>query len=667
MILCWIIFLFRLSVTAQSPLHDDATSADNTEELVTIAKHLHDHPWLLADVDPEDLRAIVSNPRSLKILPKEVLHSLLSDPIFNVQMPVEALREITKLIERLKDEIKETRNHKNIDDSVSYNDYEYEYYNYVDDVQSGIASFFSNLDPKFIKKVPSDLIVSYFESASPSDIKEILGNSTLLSSIPPDTIADVVNKVPDEILIALANSDAVKELFTKTTSNLTDKELENIQRYQKALSSQLISKINADVLEVLPDYLLRTQLTNIDALKAILNHPDKLKSLLTHHPHLPSEIPSKVIVEVISTLPHNVSLDGQVLRLLSEKTLREIFLSRPGILKSLSENDLETVLSSPSVESVLIQLPVQDLVNTITSISTNTIVKTAIHHPSILKKLPQHIIDEIFERPDFFHTIAGNNAPGQALLHLLDNRPDILQLISGKAAARLARKKPKLIRQIPLRVLETLAQRKDMFSDLTEDDIATLVRQRPKLVSLVPSLPTPSLTKLLDDYPRLVEKLPNKSKPYLAKLLRNRKFITRIPPRTFANLASFLGDYVDKYTVIRLLTLHPNLLSMMKSTDIKPFLTYLDDSWFRERLPCSAVVVVAQDLELLKNLPSKQLIQTLSSSKILSCLPVELLERVMADAELASRVPISTMLWVATRRKLSPSLFHSFMSRLVVG
>ena len=275
----------------------------------------------------------MSNPRSLEILPKEVLHSLLSDPIFNVQMPVEALREITKLIERLKDEIKETRNHKNTDDSVSYNDYDYEYYNYVDDVQSGIASFFSNLDPKFIKKVPSDLIVSYFESASPSDIKEILGNSTLLSSIPPDTIADVVNKVPDEILIALANSDAVKELFTKTTSNLTNKELKNIQ---KALSSELISKINAEVLEVLPDYLLRSQLTNIDALKALLNHPAKLKSLLTHHPHLPSQIPSKVMAEVISTLPHNVSLDGQVLQLLPKNTLGEIFLSRPGILKSLS-------------------------------------------------------------------------------------------------------------------------------------------------------------------------------------------------------------------------------------------------------------------------------------------------------------------------------------------
>ena len=106
-----------------------------------------------------------------------------------------------------------------------------EFYDYYgldygeEDEDAGIGDLLSDLDPELLQNISPTLIVGFFESASPEDVKAILDNSEVLLKLPPETIGLIVQKLPNELIIQIVNSEGVRNLFLNISSTTAPDEL----------------------------------------------------------------------------------------------------------------------------------------------------------------------------------------------------------------------------------------------------------------------------------------------------------------------------------------------------------------------------------------------------------------------------------------------------------
>jgi hypothetical protein len=290
----------------------DADGTGTKGELVTIAEHFRSDPHILSEFRPGVLRSLVANPASLPLLPLSVLDRVINDPIFGVNLPKEALKEVTGLIMEAARKSQQGEVDEEGSDATGSGDYDYSDYDYNVDYgpDEAIGDFVKDLDPEFLKTISPSLLLSYFESASPTDILAILTDSAILLSLPPDTIVQVLQKLPRETLDTVLHSAGVRDLYSQTAATISHKELERTHVWQLAVVTRLIEAMGAAELAALPGFLVRSQLGSVEVVAQLLEHPGKLAALVAAHPDLLAEVPQQVIAAVLLKKPEALEQVG---------------------------------------------------------------------------------------------------------------------------------------------------------------------------------------------------------------------------------------------------------------------------------------------------------------------------------------------------------------------
>ena len=150
---------------------------------------------------------LVMDPGIVKALPLHVLNKIVKDPLFSVDVVQNMTEEIRMLLKRAMDD------HEDEDYAYSedlYYDVDYEDY---------VGNFLEGLDPSLLASISPDLLVAYFESATAENVKSILADSTILISLPPKTVVELLNKLPEETVTTIVNSDAVQSLYSSVQVN----------------------------------------------------------------------------------------------------------------------------------------------------------------------------------------------------------------------------------------------------------------------------------------------------------------------------------------------------------------------------------------------------------------------------------------------------------------
>ena len=291
------------------PVEDgEVESVEASSRLASIASHIRADPRIVADFRPSVLRSLVSNPASLPLLPLPVLDQLISDPIFRVELPEAALEGISQLFmaamekEKMMELAKNKTDGGESSDTEDYEDYDYAELDYGDPDEA-IEDFLRDLDPEFLRTISPEVLVAYFESAKPEDIKNILADSQILLNLPAATIGAVFKKLPESLIVTVVNSAGVKELFTETARVLSVEERQKMEVWQQSVASELIRSLNVSVLVQLPEFLIRSQLSNSAAVSSLVEQPAKLEALLERHPQLLEEVPPAVLENLLGDRP----------------------------------------------------------------------------------------------------------------------------------------------------------------------------------------------------------------------------------------------------------------------------------------------------------------------------------------------------------------------------
>ena len=149
---------------------------------------------------------IVKDPGIVKALPLSVLNKIAKDPLFSVNVVPNMTEEIRRFLKTITDDQEDYIYSEDSYYDVDYGDY--------------VGNFLEGLDPAFFASISPDLLLAYFESATVEDVKSILADSTILLSLPPNTVVELLKKLPDETMAIIVNSDAVRNLYSSVQVNL---------------------------------------------------------------------------------------------------------------------------------------------------------------------------------------------------------------------------------------------------------------------------------------------------------------------------------------------------------------------------------------------------------------------------------------------------------------
>ena len=393
----------------------EAEDEDLDRRLIRIADHLSEEHLsidnfkpsvgLLSMIDTFDklvlflqvLRAIVQNPKALRVLPREVIIRLMDDPIFQVSLPQEALAVVSKALLDKGDELVEELG----PGADYYDDYGFDYANYEDQLGEGIGDFLSDINPEFLSSVSSDLIVSYIEGLSPSELGEILDNSTLLQNLPPSTIGELLQKLPKDVILQVLNSKGVLELFVNADNN------PKIVEMQNTLAPIIVKNLDADLLSSLPQPLIKAHLEIEPALIELFIQSEKLEALIKKQPSILNEI--------------------------SFEFIAKIFKDNPEVERMIGDGVILTLLDASPL--IIDKFPVSFLIN------------IARDRPWLVAQFPQQTIKTLASRHEVFFDLEDKE-----LMRLLQYRPSILKILSDlpdEVLVRFLQTRPNLLDLLP--------------------------------------------------------------------------------------------------------------------------------------------------------------------------------------------------------------------------
>ena len=343
------------------------------------------------------LRAIVQNPRALRVLPREVIIKLMDDPIFQVSLPQEALASISKVLLDKGDELVEELG----PGADYYDEYGFDYANYEDQLGAGVGDFLSDINPEFLSSVSSDLIVSYIEGLSPSELEEILDNSALLQNLTPSTIGELLQKLPKDVILQVLNSKGVLELFVNADNN------PKIVEMQKALAPIIVKNLDAHLLSSLPQPLIKAHLEIEPALIELFIQSEKLEALIKTQPSILNEI--------------------------SFEFIAKIFKDNPEVERMISDGVILTLLDASPL--IIDKFPVSFLIN------------IARDRPWLVAQFPQQTIKTLANRHEVFFDLKDKE-----LMSLLKYRPSILKILGDlpdEVLVRFLHTRPNLLDLLP--------------------------------------------------------------------------------------------------------------------------------------------------------------------------------------------------------------------------
>jgi len=533
---------------------------------------------------------VVMDPGIVKALPLPVLNKIVKDPLFSVNVVQNMTEEIRMLLKRAMDD-QEDKDYVYSEDL--YFDVDYEDY---------VGNFLEGLDPSLLASISPDLLVAYFESATAENVKSILADSTILISLPPKTVVELLNKLPEETVTTIVNSDAVQSLYSSVQGSLgSEEEFGRAFKWRGEVVSELIAKVEAERLAALPDFLIFSQLEDVAAVAALLNHPEKLTLLASTKPLLVEMVSLPRVVEALQDcdLLANLTLSPSFPTLAAAipHVITDVLALKPSLVECIPDSSL-LHLAEPStiaiftdhvLSTVLVQRP-----NIVAEIPSETLAVTVQSRPVMVVNLPEEILGFIIaDRPDVlplipdeelvallklkpsFLDLVVERLPFSQLLVLLSSRPQLLHSLPPSADAiisnlledrRHKKKLLKLMQAIPASILATLAStrpaivanlpeeililiianRQDMLTLLSDKDLVTLLYLNPNILSsIVEHLSSSHLLLLLSSRPQLLSLLPPSADDIISNLLKKKrhekkllKLIKAMPARILATLAS---------------------------------------------------------------------------------------------------------------------------------
>jgi len=575
----------------------------------------------------------------------------------------------------------------------------YDYYG-LDYGEEEEGDLLSDLDPELLQTISPTLIVGYFESASPEDLKAILDNSELLLKLPPETIGLIVQKLPNELIIQIVNSEGVKNLFINISSTTDPLRLEELKKFQTEVASVLFEKLDIEVIASLPEFLLKSQLENEKLLASLLSFPEKLLSIARAFPQLLSSIPPSVIVsllqnnptalenippEIISQVLHQTpasvlsSLVTQVLPLVPASLLSSALGNiPPGVISQVPPEVIasiipmvpdEILLQLSSNSDLLITLDQNVIETLIDSVSTHQIKLLLAHgflaEPSILTKIPLTAVTKFAGNLELVSLISD-----KTLTQLAELFPDLLTSIPATSAAHIVRNRPWIIGMMPLSVVTRLSNRQieDLLGLLSDQDLVNLLTFQPALLNVAAKFPQNLLVRILHSRKSILDTIPPAAEPYISQLLIDETFIRKLPASLLASLAASEGieNLLTKYAIVSILRVHPSLPSLVPTEQIRPFIHFVTDPWFRMNIPCLTISLMSNNPKLVEIVPAAAMEKIISSRRILSCVPTTNLEKLMDHRLRLSRLSMVSMLRSARqlpREKYSMSLIMNFLKQ----
>ena len=222
----------------------------------------------------------------------------------------------------------------------------------------------------------------------------------------------------------------------------------------------------------------------------------------------------------------------------------------------------------------------------------------------------------------------------------------------------------------PLSVVGSLSQRQDVLELLSDQDLVNLLSFQPAILNIVADFPSDLLLEFLQSRVALLEKIPPAAEPYLAQLLVHEKFIRKLPASFMASLTSntLVRKLLTKFAIITVLRVHPALPTLVPPEDFLPFLKYLNDPWFRLRIPCLTISLMSKNPGIIDMLPVSVLENVITSRRILSCIPASNLEKLMGMRLGLSRLSLLAMMRSARELpsdKYSLGLIYNFLKEQV--
>ena len=321
----------------------------------------------------------------------------MEDPIFQVSLPQDALAAVSKdLLEKGDELVAELG-------SVAddYDEYGFDYADYYDQLGEGVGNFLSDINPEFLSSVSSDLIVSYIEGLSPSELEEILDNSTLLQSLPPTTLGELLQKLSKDVILQVLNSKGVMELFVNADNNPKIVDIQNM------LAPIIVKNLDADLLSSLPQPLIKAHLEIEPALIELFIQSEKLEALIKKQPSILNEI--------------------------SFEFIAKIFKDNPEVEQMIGDGVILTLLDASPL--IIDKFPVSFLIN------------IARDRPWLVAQFPQETINSLANRHEVFFDLEDKE-----LMRLLQYRPSILKILidlPDDVLVRFLRTRPNLLDLLP--------------------------------------------------------------------------------------------------------------------------------------------------------------------------------------------------------------------------
>ena len=330
-------------------------------------------------------------------MPREVIIKLMEDPIFQVSLPQDALAAVSKdLLEKGDELVAELGSAAD-----DYDEYGFDYADYYDQLGEGVGDFLSDINPEFLSSVSSDLIVSYIEGLSPSELEEILDNSTLLQSLPPTTLGELLQKLPKDVILQVLNSKGVMELFVNADNNPKIVDIQNM------LAPIIVKNLDADLLSSLPQPLIKAHLEIEPALIELFIQSEKLEALIKKQPSILNEI--------------------------SFEFIAKIFKDNPEVEQMIGDGVILTLLDASPL--IIDKFPVSFLIN------------IARDRPWLVAQFPQETINSLANRHEVFFDLEDKE-----LMRLLQYRPSILKILidlPDDVLVRFLRTRPNLLDLLP--------------------------------------------------------------------------------------------------------------------------------------------------------------------------------------------------------------------------
>ena len=353
-----------------------------------------------------------------------------------------------------------------------YDDYGFDYSAY-DDQLGAVGDFLSDLNPEFLATVSADLIVSYIEGASPEEVENILNNSTLLRNLPPDTIGELLRKLPDETILQVVNSKGVLDLFNKTTETSP-----GIIDIQKMLAPVIIKNLDADILASLPLPLIKSHLNIEPALLELFRESDKLETLIKRQPGILQEISFDFIAQILMEHP-------DVERMISDGVIMALLEASPTIIDKFPISFLKNIA--------------RDRPWLVAEFPTETIGSLATRHEVLFDLGDKELMELLNYRPSILNILV--DLPADVLLRFLRARTNLLDILPETAEEYLQKliQDETFLRKMSPELLADMARHETVRQFLDKRVLVTILRAHPALPAIIPAPDIAQFLPLLAD------------------------------------------------------------------------------------------------------------------------------------------------------------------------